>query len=422
MRKSFFLLLFYMCFIPSISWGVSIGLPFQERNLPSEVIPVVEALQKEDYYKAAVLAEDLLKKDPKNKFALAYLAAAYAGVGLDHKISTLLKQYQELAPQDTNIYLQVATTYLIKNRPQKAIQILEEAQKVNPNSASVLFLLAKLYDKNGQYLKAISLLERGLQQESKNSEAKILLVKILIKVDQYEKAHDFLRKFLKLDPQNIDLKILEARVLAFEGRLKEAQKIIISLHGTNKKSFWETKALVANLSGNLEEAFNAYQEILKIDPNDLPTIINLALIYKRKGEWEKAAELFEEALKKNANIRPIYPQLIIIYTDYIPQPERAQKLIKLALQKFGNISDPQLFDAIGWYYYQNGKYDKACYFFSKAADIQKNALVLYHQGLCLEKLGQKEKARKKFKEALNHSSSKGPLTQKIHQHLSKRQE
>jgi len=72
-------------------------------------------------------------------------------------------------------------------------------------------------------------------------------------------------------------------------------------------------------------------------------------------------------------------------------------------QKANNLrpDDPAVMDTLGWIYYKNGDTNKALDFIGKAnAKAAQNAVINYHMGMVLYKVGRLSEAKEQLKKAL----------------------
>jgi eukaryotic-like serine/threonine-protein kinase len=90
-------------------------------------VPGQEAESREEYQKAASLAEDLRKSRPDDPELLSILGRDYAALGETEKSLPLLRQAVALAPQDPNVWLRAATSYEVLHRRDDALTSIERA-------------------------------------------------------------------------------------------------------------------------------------------------------------------------------------------------------------------------------------------------------------------------------------------------------
>jgi len=138
--------------------------------------------------------------------------------------------------------------------------------------------------------------------------------------------------------------------------IEETQKLAVKNHREN----------------NFDEAQNLYNQILKIDPNNLIAHINLGMAFQSTGDYKKAKNCYEKALEINPNNEHIYNNFGIL---------------QLTLGEFQEA--------------------KNCY--EKALEINPNFANAYKNlALVFKKLGDHENANINFIKTLKYKSLKSP--------------
>ena len=85
-------------------------------------------------------------------------------------------------------------------------------------------------------------------------------------------------------------------------------------------------------SGLYDQAMQAFDQALKLKPNDPALITYKGIVYYARGNNAKAMELFEEAIKLNPNFARAYYQRGMVYqaqekySQAIPDLEKAKSL------------------------------------------------------------------------------------------------
>jgi tetratricopeptide (TPR) repeat protein len=85
-------------------------------------------------------------------------------------------------------------------------------------------------------------------------------------------------------------------------------------------------------SGLYDQALQAFDQALKLKPNDPALITYKGIVYYARGNNPKAMQLFEEAIKLNPNFARAYYQRGMVhqaqekYKEAIPDLEKAKRL------------------------------------------------------------------------------------------------
>jgi tetratricopeptide (TPR) repeat protein len=85
-------------------------------------------------------------------------------------------------------------------------------------------------------------------------------------------------------------------------------------------------------AGHYDQALQAFDQALKLKPNDPALITFKGIVYYAKGNNGKAMQLFEEAIKLNPNFARAYYQRGMVYqaqekySQAIPDLEKAKRM------------------------------------------------------------------------------------------------
>src|SRR6266496_1938888 len=120
----------------------------------------------------------------------------------------------------------------------------------------------------------------------------------LLEQFKYKEGADTFRRALQIDPKlnlsHINLSIALFNVPDLPGALREAQNAAALAPGAPQPYY--ILGLIDKLQSRTEEAIVAFQHVLKIDPNDVGTNINLGQIYSQQRKYPEAIAAFRVAL------------------------------------------------------------------------------------------------------------------------------
>lgn len=118
--------------------------------------------------------------------------------------------------------------------------------------------------------------------------------------------------------------------------------------------------------GRIEEAIEAYREVLSIDPNDLQAMNHLGVDLHRTEKYPQALEVFEAIEAEDSTFEPSYCNRIITYTQ-LGNHERAEEMFYLARLYMEHC--PHCYYNIGCSLFDRELYDKAIYCWQKTLDL-----------------------------------------------------
>jgi tetratricopeptide (TPR) repeat protein len=294
------------------------------------------AAAKVEFDRAKLLADDVLKKDPKNVDAMMVLANAIARENLKGLPAAIekLENAVELDPKRIDTYLNLAQFEAFSGDPAKAEAVLRGALSADPNSVDARLALAELYAKTGDFVKAETSLKevlalkpshavasqglaliyirtgkikeaeaplRAVAESSKELGARLFLAQYYLAAGRTADALPILNALAK-EPQGlVPASTLLARLDYAEGRRPEAHKRIDQLleqQPTNARVLLLKSQMLA-ADGKLDEALVKSQAAATADPKFDGARYLIGLIYLRKNDSEQALKAFNEALSLN---------------------------------------------------------------------------------------------------------------------------
>ena len=213
--------------------------------------------------------------------------------------------------------------------------------------------------------------------------AKILdkLVNLYIRSKKYDQALAAVDRFQNRFPDNKESLLIKARIYMAGNQLNKAEQCI-----TRAVDQYPENSVPQVMLGNLyrikneiQHAIAAYDRALSLNPEDIVTRMYLADLYMKQKKYPRAMAQYEKVLAQKASFLPALNNLLFLYTQNGHNMDRGLKLAKqLAATK---TEDPSILDTIGWFYVQQGTYDQAEEYLSRAMAKGSNALLRYHLGI-----------------------------------------
>jgi tetratricopeptide (TPR) repeat protein len=125
----------------------------------------------------------------------------------------------------------------------------------------------------------------------------------------------------------------------------------------------------------------------------------LGMIHESEKNYPKAQEAYEKVLKINPNFPPAANNLAYIYAERGGNIDVAMNLAQKAKEQAPN--DPHISDTLGWIYYKKNVPGRAVAYLKEAAEKAPNQpMVRYHLGMAYYKNGDRDLAKKELNEAL----------------------
>ena len=373
---------------PSVDQAVSILTEITRRQpkVPQAWVMLIDIyLQDNEPAKAINLALGGLSYLPSNKLLLLAKARCESATSPILAIPTL-KAIIDMYPDDISVGIFLADTYIEAQKCPEAIKLLRsqlatakdaDARKIN------IALAAALYQSGDTELAE----ERfAMLHEEQPDDSAIILAhaRVLKKNRRWPELADRIVGWYKNHLQDTTtlLSVTQDLAMSQENEAKQAAEgILRTAIDINPDSVDALSALgvLLHMSGNSADAVEIYERVLKLEPDRLTALNNLAwLLCAEQDQCERALDLVERGLEQNPN-----------YLDLI--------------------------DTRGTVYYQMGRYDKAGEDFTKCTKLYRRrapAIVgsYFHLGQALQQLGRKSEAISNLKKSLDLNSKIGGLS------------
>jgi len=133
----------------------------------------------------------------------------------------------------------------------------------------------------------------------------------------YNQALECFERAKKTDAEEFDIVMDIAETKRMLGNIDDALKIIKSFshsHANSAELYYQWGHCLDDM-GEYQEAFNKYEQSLKIDPNHAKTLFRMAFNYDMGGEDEKAIEYYEKCTKLHPTYKNAFINLGILYED-----------------------------------------------------------------------------------------------------------
>ncbi|MEJ5166952.1 MAG: tetratricopeptide repeat protein, partial [Thermoanaerobaculia bacterium] len=268
----------------------------------------------------------LVEDNPKDTNILNRIGDLYSRI---HRIKDAVKYYRDVARiwADDGFYL-------------KAIAMLKKINKYDPSVLEVYSELGDLCLKQGLPSEAIGYYQYLAEYYSKNN--------------QFQEAAKIYEKLVQMAPDNI---IVRGKLAEIYVQISEVDKALREFQTIGKM-------LISK--GRVQEAIQVYNRALKLDPNNLEMILDLANSLRDEGKYQEIIKLLEDAISSGSNEMRAYT-LSAEAHFHLKDYETALDIITLGLRKFPDSEE--LFSLKGEILLKQDKNEDAVVAFHQAADI-----------------------------------------------------
>ena len=234
------------------------------------------------------------------------------------------------ASEAVNCFRRIAEHYREQGFGLKAIAMYKKIDRLLPNNIEIATYLADLYAQQDLVVEARA--------------HYLAIVEAHNRAGAAQSALEVLRKIADLDPNNTQI-----RTKLADGYLKQGLKIEAA------SCFTEAgQSLLGR--GAFDEALEAFDRALEINPIDYPSLKGLLAAHSARGTADEAAEVIEQASRENPEDTELLSLLATAYVD-ADEPNQAERVTGLLV---GNDPAAYLrFVEIARLYLRHGKITEA---------------------------------------------------------------
>ncbi len=280
----------------------------REHQAPDALIVPDEALLdalagRTDEAKAKLLAMVKQGDTPPQAWILLSLLALSEG---DEELLTRSQiALQVAAIRTPNVHLALAQVALIRRDAAAARQHLEELLRYERDSVPALEMLVQLDVREGNRPGMEERVERLLTVDPRNALGNHMLGLIQFSRAQYDLAESSFRTSLAGRRSDSVLNDL-AWILQLRGRYEEGLKMAreaLTLNPNNATA-WDTVGVIFLHMKQFEEAQEALQQALALQPMSPSFILHMAELYDRRGLKQEALQLADPLMTRAAEMSP----------------------------------------------------------------------------------------------------------------------
>lgn len=239
------------------------------------------------------------------------------------------------------------------------------------------------------------------------SSAPEIIKQIVIKIGKNELANEkcLILRAIEQSTLNADYLFELSNLCIQNNKLHDAEVILdcLSLKASDNIKIFYNLGLIRSLNSRHEKAIEAYDVVLRLNPNDVETLINKSSAYNELKKYDQALNIADKAIK----ISPLIPEAWInkgsalsninLFDESIKAYEEACKLNPLCFDAWLNISLP--LNSLG-------RHDDALVTCNESIKLQSNSDKAYaNKAITLYELKQYPEAIQNFEKAIAINSN-----------------
>lgn len=245
-----------------------------------------------------------------------------------------------------------------------------------------------------KYDESIGLLRSMWEAEGERTSALEGLVSNYLRSGEIEKAQEFLLGILEDEPKSLRANLLLGAVMGYagDGVGAEAQyRKVIADHPERANGYGALATLLRSL-GRQDEADSIVLEGIENADNAERLLFFQAGRLEEQRNFDGAIAIYEQLYTANKLSDVLANNLASLLSEHGTEPDALDRAHAIA-RRLASNPEPAFQDTYGWILYLRGDYEQALQpLQAAAAGASGNAIVQFHFGMVLEKLGQKEKA------------------------------
>ena len=256
-------------------------------------------------------------------------ARLYSIKGDLQKALALALDASELASQDIEPVLVLASIYIGLGRDSAAASKLEQAFRINDESPEAYGVRALLHARQGHHVAALHDCQRALSYKPHLTKVSMLAANLQLRTGHRSDAIQILQKALQFETENADLLALlgelERQESDLENALVHLGKAVELVPGN--PTAWSNYGTALLEQGDTDAASAALNKALQLNPQLGEVANNLAVIAMRGGDHEKALRYLDRAIE----LLPRRVELLINKCMLLVELNEYQSALSLAL-------------------------------------------------------------------------------------------
>ncbi len=304
--------------------------------------------------------------------------------------------------------------------PLLAIPTLKLLHELYPDDVDIVLLLARTYIEIGETEKPVTLLRKQLDMcdASARHRCNIALAVALYKNGNKEEAQKIFDSLYQSAPDAPAPLLAQAQLLKDDKLWSQLNQKVVNWCQNHPKDTYTPVAIAADLAATEDSqakkiAEDLFRRILARDPNSLPVMGSLAMLLQMTGRPEEAAKLYERILKLQPDNVVAINNLAWTLCEEQGKHQQALELAQRGLEIAPNYVD--LIDTRGVAYYRLGQFDKGIQDFTRCIRLYPGgtpaaAASYFHLAKALASLEQKDEAIENLNKALELNAEIGGLS------------
>ncbi len=359
-----------------------------------------------DNQRAIAEAQAALAQKPDSQLAILTIAQA----SKQQDAAKAMADFLQKNPGARDVRLAYASILIDLKQLDKATSEFEHLLRDKPDDVGVMYTLGVLA-MEGKHTKLaekyfndyLTVLEANPAEERDPTPALINLAQISSDRKDDKAALNWLSKVESYDGRNaayLNVQIRRAQILAKSGKLAEARKFLKELTVNNEADqiqLVQAEAQLLREGKQPQEAGKLLEEAIQRYPNNPDLLYDYAMLAESQQKVTEMEVSLRKVMELAPNNQHAYNALGYALAERNIRLDEALILIEKALQLAPD--DPFILDSLGWVKFRLAKPEEAEQALRRAYTLRPDVEIAVHLGEVLWSQGQKDSARKIWREA-----------------------
>jgi tetratricopeptide (TPR) repeat protein/glycosyltransferase involved in cell wall biosynthesis len=257
-----------------------------------------------DIKSATSTLESMIKENPKDFDALAFLGGINLSSGDFEKAADYFQKVTKLYPQHPTAHYNLGLSNQRLNKLAEAEENYKKALAINPKYVDAVNNLGVIYTSFGKMDEAREYYKKALDIEKDNSSTINNLGNLESSLKNYAEAESYYLKAISLEPDNSVYPLNISDCYIKQGRFDDAEKVLEKLI-ENKPGYYQaynSLGVVALKKKKYEEAEKLFLQAIKINEEYWEAYQDLGYCYEKMNMNSEAVLTYKRVLEINNDI------------------------------------------------------------------------------------------------------------------------
>lgn len=375
---------------------------------PSSVRALILLAKAHAMNKEVALAQDALEKAvdaaPSEPQAYLELAQLKVETGDMQGASHTLERFLERVPDNAEVQSALARIQLSQQDWTAIETTADRILAARPNHPLGYYLKGLVLQRNGKYAESIEQFETALEKRPDAVDPLLGITRSYMALKQPEQAEARLRKLLAEQPANAAGLSLLAEVYLSTQRFADARAQLEQLIALYPKSPMPYAKLadLRRVTGDKDGGIATLQAGVKATSRNAYLVFRLGMALQDAGRNQEAIDAYDEVLKSNPQADVVANNLALLLVQLHPDDPATLARARKIAERFEGSSEGAYLDTLGWVQFRAGRVDQAVGNLEKAAQLLKPvpAELQYHLGMVYAQLGRTDEAKAQLTSAV----------------------